>query len=291
MCGWLAGHYVGDYFDRDIDARSKPGRPVPSGRVSPREALAAGLALIAAGNLAALRLGPKHALVAILTTSLGIAYSKVFKGQALLGNLDRGVLGACAVAFGALTSAGRLSAPALLLSAATIGHDGATNLVGAVRDVDGDRASGCRTVPVVYGRSPAVRIAVGLAGLSWSLALATLAVVRPSRVAVALFGAATLLDLLVYPRLVALGAKVRRPQALTAHKLLVVERLVLSAAFIAARAPRLALLLTATTVPISAVLQARMRDRHEQQAPSLDEALRHLSGVATRGELRHPQVT
>src|ERR1044071_5836088 len=33
MCGWVAGHYVGDYFDRHIDARSKPGRPLPSGRV------------------------------------------------------------------------------------------------------------------------------------------------------------------------------------------------------------------------------------------------------------------
>ncbi|MGH2347409.1 MAG: UbiA family prenyltransferase, partial [Chloroflexota bacterium] len=38
ICGWEAGLYAGDYYDRDLDARSKPFRPVPSGWVSPREA-------------------------------------------------------------------------------------------------------------------------------------------------------------------------------------------------------------------------------------------------------------
>jgi hypothetical protein len=92
---------------------------------------------------------------------------------------------------------------------------------------------------------------------------------RPSRAAVTLFGAASALDLIVYPPLVAAGGQLQRRQALTAHKVLVVERLLLSAAFVAARAPRLALILAATTVPISAGLQALMRDRHEQQAPDL----------------------
>ena len=27
MCGWEAGLYAGDYYDRELDARSKPTRP------------------------------------------------------------------------------------------------------------------------------------------------------------------------------------------------------------------------------------------------------------------------
>src|SRR5256885_17019884 len=40
--GWLGGHYLGDYFDRALDAGSKPHRPIPSGRLRPRIALVCG---------------------------------------------------------------------------------------------------------------------------------------------------------------------------------------------------------------------------------------------------------
>src|SRR5581483_10040336 len=49
ICGWEAGLHAGDYYDRHIDARSKPDRAIPSGRVSPREAFATMVALILAG--------------------------------------------------------------------------------------------------------------------------------------------------------------------------------------------------------------------------------------------------
>lgn len=265
MCGWLAGHYVGDYFDRDIDARSKPGRPVPSGRVTPREALVSMVAIIACGNVAALKLGRSKFSLAVATTILGIAYSKVFKSRALLGNLDRGLLGACAVVFG-----GSLSPRVLLLGGAVLFHDGATNLVGALRDVSGDRLAGCRTVPVVYGLSRGVQVACGLASLGWSLSLLTLVLARAGRAAAALFGAATLLDLLVYPRLISERAHLSSSRALSAHKVLVAERLLLSASFAAVRAPRLTLSLVGIALPISLLLQSKMRDRHEQQSPGLD---------------------
>src|SRR5690349_13960229 len=57
MCGWLAAHYLGDYFDRDLDALSKPGRPLPSGRVSPREAIGGAVTLIGVGLVGALGSG------------------------------------------------------------------------------------------------------------------------------------------------------------------------------------------------------------------------------------------
>src|SRR4051812_2117383 len=46
-CLYMAGMALNDWADRETDARERPGRPIPSGRVSPELALglAAGLTL------------------------------------------------------------------------------------------------------------------------------------------------------------------------------------------------------------------------------------------------------
>ena len=81
------------------------------------------LALIVAGYVAALALGVANLALAVLTTALGIAYSKTFKGHAILGNFDRGVLGVCAVVFGALAGGGRFSLGLALLASVAFFHD------------------------------------------------------------------------------------------------------------------------------------------------------------------------
>lgn len=48
---YVAGMYLNDWFDRDIDARERPERPIPAGQVRPGTVLAAGLAMLAAGTL------------------------------------------------------------------------------------------------------------------------------------------------------------------------------------------------------------------------------------------------
>jgi hypothetical protein len=48
-CLYLAGMALNDYADREVDARERPGRPIPSGRVTPRFALALAGGLTAAG--------------------------------------------------------------------------------------------------------------------------------------------------------------------------------------------------------------------------------------------------
>ncbi|MEU6162476.1 SCO3242 family prenyltransferase [Streptomyces sp. NPDC047130] len=49
LCLYAAGMALNDWADREEDARERPARPLPSGRVSPRAALAAAGALTAAG--------------------------------------------------------------------------------------------------------------------------------------------------------------------------------------------------------------------------------------------------
>jgi hypothetical protein len=44
---YVAGMYLNDWFDRGIDARERPERPIPAGRVAAGTVLAAGLGMIA----------------------------------------------------------------------------------------------------------------------------------------------------------------------------------------------------------------------------------------------------
>lgn len=48
---YVAGMFLNDGFDRDIDARERPERPIPSGDVSPETVLIVGAALLAGGTL------------------------------------------------------------------------------------------------------------------------------------------------------------------------------------------------------------------------------------------------
>ncbi|MBF6591170.1 MAG: UbiA family prenyltransferase [Ktedonobacterales bacterium] len=267
MCGWEAGLYAGDYYDRELDAHSKPSRPVPSGRVSPREALLTMGGLILVGYLAALALGVANLALAVGTTVLGIAYSKTFKAKAILGNFDRGVLGVCAVLFGGLAGGAILRPAVVLLAAMVFFHDAATNLVGAIRDIEGDRAAGYPTVPVVYGLVRAVWIVTALV-LCWEVAGSVLmALPRPTPLALGLYIVALGIAAWVYVPLWLARRSVSRQQALAAHKYLIAERLVLLSAFIAVSVPAGVVIgLLAGSLAVSLGAQVVLRDRYERQA-------------------------
>jgi len=54
---YIAGMYLNDAFDRAIDARERPERPIPSGEVRARTVFAAGFGMMAAGLLCLLWVG------------------------------------------------------------------------------------------------------------------------------------------------------------------------------------------------------------------------------------------
>jgi geranylgeranylglycerol-phosphate geranylgeranyltransferase len=276
LCGWEAGLYAGDYFDRDLDAQSKPTRAIPSGRVSAHEARCVMVSLIVIGCVAALALGVTNLLVAMITTGLGIAYSKTLKSRALLGNFDRGVLGVAAVAFGAAASSNIAWLPLLPLMAMVFCHDSSTNLVGAMRDMDGDRAAGYQTVPVVYGMGRAADIACWLALASGAFALFALSLLPGRGLLAGLFLlGAILIECRVYIPLARAREHVSRPQALAAHKALVYERLTLLCAFIAFFLPvPVVLLVFVGTVGVTAISQNLLRDRYERSGFSIEAVKR-----------------
>ncbi len=85
MALYTAGMALNDYFDRGIDQVERPGRPIPSGRVSPRFAASIG----AAGLL----VGPILAWLSGSTTSLVVAGLLALTILGYDGGVKRTVLG------------------------------------------------------------------------------------------------------------------------------------------------------------------------------------------------------
>jgi hypothetical protein len=61
-CLYLAGMALNDFADRDLDARQRPSRPIPSGRVTPESALGLAAGLTASGTALAVAADGRRAL-------------------------------------------------------------------------------------------------------------------------------------------------------------------------------------------------------------------------------------
>jgi len=190
VCATGAGNAVNDYFDRDIDRVNRPDRPIPRGAVSPCGALAFSGLLFAVAVVAALTL-PLAALVIAVVNSLAlIAYTEFFKGLPGVGNVVVAYLTGSTFLFGGASVGRPLSSSVLVLfflaAVATLTRE----IVKDVEDVEGDRAEGLRTLPIVVGERTALRLgtvalvvavlASGLPVLVGNFGLAYLALVVPA---------------------------------------------------------------------------------------------------------------
>jgi len=90
-CLYLAGMVLNDVFDRRVDAEERPKRPIPSGRVSLREAISLGTGLVALGLALSIGVGVASVTVAGLLTACIFLYDGLLKST-LLGPA---VMGAC----------------------------------------------------------------------------------------------------------------------------------------------------------------------------------------------------
>lgn len=90
-CLYMAGMVFNDVFDRETDARERPGRPIPSGRVPLRAAVGLGLLLVAVGLGAAAAAGFSSLLIAAGLVLGVFAYDGLLK-RTPIGPL---VMGGC----------------------------------------------------------------------------------------------------------------------------------------------------------------------------------------------------
>src|SRR5262245_37139614 len=78
-CLYSAGMVWNDYFDQEQDYRERPFRPLPSGRVSPAEAVRLGSGLLLAGVLLASFSGRVSLVLALLLVAGILLYDRWLK--------------------------------------------------------------------------------------------------------------------------------------------------------------------------------------------------------------------
>jgi 4-hydroxybenzoate polyprenyltransferase len=79
ICLYWTGMILNDFFDRDVDAEERPGRPIPSGRVSAKTALILALVLNLSGLCIASLIGNNSLLVAVVLTTTVWLYDGTLK--------------------------------------------------------------------------------------------------------------------------------------------------------------------------------------------------------------------
>lgn len=90
-CLYLAGMVFNDVFDREVDARERPKRPIPSGRIAVREAVSLGIVLVGAGLALSGVAGIQSLIVAALLTGCIFLYDGLIKSTIV----GPSVMGAC----------------------------------------------------------------------------------------------------------------------------------------------------------------------------------------------------
>lgn len=108
---------VNDIIDRDLDARDKPGRPLPSGQLSAATAGVVAGICAAAGVLFAFLARPVLVPFALVVLVLSWAYSQFWKSTVLIGNIVVAALASMTVTYGAISSGGELGFSAAVDSA------------------------------------------------------------------------------------------------------------------------------------------------------------------------------
>ena len=145
---YSAGLLLNDYFDRHIDARERPERPIPSGAITARTVLTVGLILLVAGIGMAFAMGHAGAGAVAVALALAVfAYDARLKRISWLGPLVMGGCRAASVVLGA-TFAFRPMAPQVVAAAGLIWAYITAISILAARETTGDRPGRMAYVPV-----------------------------------------------------------------------------------------------------------------------------------------------
>lgn len=270
ILGWIAGLYLADYFDRMLDVIQKPHRPIPSGRISPNEALCVGALYAIVGLALTFLLSLSNLLLVLLAGVLVFCYAKFTKARGLVGNFNRGAMTVATYLFGVFSVYSFSSIPLSLwmLSFVFFFHDTNSNIIGAIRDVQGDQTGGYMTTPVRYGIRRTLCLSVLLSLLYLFLTVGFIffsEILRYPLYSFFILIIGMLILCIMYLVLFTAGTLLTRKQSLHAHELFVAERIVFASVFIIGTASSsfLAVLFCVSCLVVTLLSQHLLRERYE----------------------------
>jgi geranylgeranylglycerol-phosphate geranylgeranyltransferase len=172
MLGFVCGFFISgsaivlnDYFDLEVDRVNTPERPLPSGLISPQEAILLTIVTALIGLAAAFLLSVPAFILCLIFWLIGCLYNWKFKEAGLPGNMMVSanvgftfILGGIAVG---QPWDGMVWCFALMAFLIDLGEE----IAGDAMDIEGDKKRGSRSIGITRGRSFALRISAILFGL------------------------------------------------------------------------------------------------------------------------------
>jgi len=155
------GNVINDYFDHKIDAINKPSRPIPSGRISLKNAysyasILFGLAIIFGILIGYLLDNFIPTLIVSVSSLLMFYYGKTLKKIALIGNIAISFLTGLCFVFAGIIIGVYTSSPGIIHISCYLGFFAgvmtmAREITKDMEDIEGDKLEGAKTLPIVYG--------------------------------------------------------------------------------------------------------------------------------------------
>ena len=160
-----AGNVINDYFDYKIDLINKPDRPIPSGRISLKNGRNYGYFLFFMGTVCGFFISYltnnwiPFAIVLFADVVLYL-YAYKLKSTPLLGNLTVGFMTGFGFVFGGFS----INNPTIIMTSIFLGFFAlvmttAREIIKDIEDIEGDKADGARTLPILIGAKKPVILA------------------------------------------------------------------------------------------------------------------------------------
>lgn len=150
-----AAMVINDYYDFDIDRINEPDRPIPSGAVSKKAALAETGVLTVVGLAAAYTVSLYCFIFALGAWIIMATYSTVGKRSGLAGNF---LVSACVAApflYGSLIALDMITANVLLFASMAFLSNTGREIAKGIVDVQGDKSYHIKTMAVRFGEKTA----------------------------------------------------------------------------------------------------------------------------------------
>jgi geranylgeranylglycerol-phosphate geranylgeranyltransferase len=152
-----AGNVINDYFDYKIDLVNKPERPLPSGRISLKNGKNYAYFLFLAGTICGFLISYLTNnwipfIIVLIADAILYLYAYKLKATPLIGNLAVGFMTGFGFVFGGFT----INNPNIILISLYLGFFAfvmttARELAKDMEDIEGDKADGAKTLPIIIG--------------------------------------------------------------------------------------------------------------------------------------------
>jgi len=144
-----------------VDKVNAPQRPLPSGIVSPAEALLFAAFTMLAGLVAALAISVPAFVISVIFGAIGILYNWKYKQAGLLGNLM--VASSVGITFilGGLAVGQPFNPIVWFFGLTAFLIDFGEEIAGDAMDIEGDKKRASKSIAIVRGKKFALRISAG----------------------------------------------------------------------------------------------------------------------------------